>query len=772
MERKFVLRAFIACICMAFVYQEAAAQKVYVKGKVVTKDGVPVSDVDVVIPKSTFRTVTDSAGSFHFANLNKGAFDIVIVSVGSKPLVQHFPLSEKDTLFASFALPIKSAQLEDVKVTSFASRIRVTSDDLGKMSMTNLENPQVYSVVSKTLLAEQNVTTIQQALTNVTGATVSVSPAGGVSIMSRGFSTSIGARNGMPYVGVDRSSLDPANIEAIEVLKGPSGTLFGKVINSYGGLVNLVTKKPHEMARSEIGYTVGTYGLQRLTADVNAPLNKEKTVLFRANAAVNKQGSFYNAGHNNRLFFAPSVSYQVNNKLKVSLDVEAYREDVTKPQYISDYSALNLKTLKDLPFDYKQSFFDNSFNALASNLRTYAQAEYKISSNWTSSTNVAIINEELQRSYQGYIYFTNKDSVRLMGGDFGPISTYSSDIQQNFKGDVTLLGMRHRILIGADYYNYNSKRNSRGTRNLYSVNFRSVSRLVSEQDMLNAYVGVTTSNSVTANEVVSGYVSDLVNITKQLMVLASIRYDRYMSKGAGGYNQASWAPRFGLVYQPVPDVVSIFGNYTSGFTNYNTGIQPDGSLFFYKPSYANQWETGVKLNLMHNKLVASASYYDIAIDDAPRSDQAKNLFQDGQQKSKGWEIDIKANPIQQLSITAGYVNNQNKYIRAAAASEGKLTVASPKSVANLWASYRFTQNSVLKNFGIGAGANYVGESFFDANNTVILPSYTVITSSIFYDAAAWRLGLAVNNLTSEKYWNATGTPQIPRNITFSTAFKF
>lgn len=771
MNRKSLLHVIVACACAVFAHQKTTAQKVYVKGKVITQDSIPVSDADVFIPKTSLRTVTDPSGNFHFTSISKASFDIRVESIGNSPLVKHFPAPETDTVFVSFTLPIRNAQLQEVQVTSFSSRIRTSSDDLGKTTMTNLENPQVYSVVNKALLTEQNVTTIQQALTNVTGATVSVSPAGGVSIMSRGFSTSIGARNGMPYVGVDRSSLDPANIEAIEVMKGPTGTLFGKVINSYGGLVNLVTKKPNEVTRSEVGYTIGTYGLQRITADVNTPLNKEKTVLFRANAAINKQGSFLTAGHNNRLFFAPGISYQLNEKLKLTLDMEAYKEDVTKPQYMLSYTALNLKSLKDLTVDYNKSFFDNSFNAIATNMRTYGQAEYKISPNWTSSTNVAIVNEELKRSYQGYITYLNKDSVTLSGGDFGPISTNSSDIQQNFKGDVKLLGMRHRLLFGFDYYLYNSKRNSRGTKALKTTNFHTVNTLISEQDMLNAYTNVATSNSVTAYEVVSSYVSDLINLTRNLMVLGSVRYDRYMSKGAGGYNQTSWAPRFGVVYQPIQDVVSVFGNYTSGFTNYNTGTQPDGSLFFYKPSFAIQWEGGVKINLLHNKLVSTVSYYNIAINDAPRSDQANNLFQDGKQKSKGWEFDLRANPIRELSITAGYVYNKNQYLKATS-GEGNLTAASPKNVANLWASYRFMHSSALKNFGIGAGVNYVDKSFFDANNTVILPSYTIVNSSLFYDAATWRVGLAVNNITSQKYWNATGSAQMPRNISFNMTLKF
>ena len=765
------LYCILFSIFLFLIASHSHAQR-YLKGTIKTIEGKTVPGIRIHLPNKDLSTLSDSLGRFTVRNIPNSTFEVQLWADEQLLLSKKMEKSIEDTISYEFILPINNQELQEVKVNSIRKKLKVSTVDLGKMPMKNLENPQVYSLVPHSLMVEQNVTNIQQALTNVTGATVSVDPAGGTSILSRGFSTYIGARNGMPYLGVGRSSLDPANIEAIEVLKGPSGTLFGNAIASYGGLVNLVTKRPFEQSRTEVAYTVGTYGLQRVTVDVNTALNKEKTLLFRANAAVNKQGSFMIAGHNNRLFFAPSITYQATDRLKLSLDLEMYKEDVTKTQYISNYDTLGIKSLKDLPIRFNQTFFDNSFNAIANNFRTFAKAEYKLSENWTSTTNLTFINEDLVKSLQGYVYFLQKDSmVRLMGGDFGPINTNTSDLQQNFNGDVRFLGMRHRILVGFDYFNYTSKRYSRGTRVLGTINYYTSPRLYGNQDIENAYVNIQTTNSNSVNNRIASYFSDLINVTDRLMVLGSVRYDRFMSQGAGGYNQTSWAPRFGIVYQTILNVISIFGNYTSGFTNYNTGTQPDGSLFFYKPSYANQWETGVKFNLLNDRLASSISYYNIKINDAPRTASDMTIFQDGQQKSNGWEFDLKAHPVDELSITAGYVYNKNTYIRATSGS-GLLTVASPKNVANLWISYKFTKIKSLEHFGLGAGMNYVDKSFFNENNTVILPSYPIVNSSLFYDAVNWRAGLAVNNIGNQKYWNATGTAQMPRNVSFNVSFKF
>ncbi|QES90308.1 TonB-dependent siderophore receptor [Rhizosphaericola mali] len=749
------------------------AQQNSLKGVIYTKDSLPARDVEIIVNDS-ISTNTERKGEFNFIDLSGEKINkIEFKTEGKLVLTKKYTNGINEGELNNFYLPLTLAQLKEVIVSSYRRNLPLSTEDLGKMPMKNLENPQVYSVVPHQLMIEQNVTNLQDALRNVTGAAVSVDPAGGTHITSRGFSTPIGARNGMPYLGVGRSGLDPANVETIEVLKGPSGTLFGNAITSYGGLVNLVTKKPFDVVKSEVSYTFGSYGLQRVTADVNAPLNKEKTVLFRANAAVNKQGSFMIAGHNNRLFFAPSITFQATDRLKLSLDVEMYREDVTKTQYISSSGPLTINSIKDYPIQYNQTFFDNSFNAIANNFRTFAKAEYKLSDDWTSTTNVSFNNEDLNKSLQGYLYFKGSDSVTIQGGDFGPINTNTSDFQQNFNGDVRFLGMRHRILFGIDYFNYVSKRYSRGTPVLGTINYLTSSRLFSQQDVTNAYgtANVATTNSNSVNNRLASYVSDLINITKGLMILGSVRYDRYMAKNPGGYNQNSWTPRFGIVYQPILDVVSIFGNYTSGFTNYNTGIQPDGSTFYYKPSFANQWETGVKVDLLKNRLISTISYYSIKINDAPRTGTDGTLYQDGQQKSNGWEFDLKANPINELSITAGYVYNKNIYLRSTSTS-GYLNSGSPKNIANLWVSYRFAKIQSLEHFGMGAGMNFVDKSFMDVNNTILLPSYTLFNASVFYDANNWRLGIAVNNISNQKYWNSIGTAQMPRNISCNVAFKF
>ncbi len=83
----------------------------------------------------------------------------------------------------------------------------------------------------------------------------------------------------------------------------------------------------------------------------------------------------------------------------------------------------------------------------------------------------------------------------------------------------------------------------------------------------------------------------------------------------GNYNQTSVSPKFGLVYQVVKDKVGVFANYMNGFKNVAPVTQPlpelDGN---FKPQHANQYEGGVKLNVLKNRLNFTLSYYDLKAD--------------------------------------------------------------------------------------------------------------------------------------------------------------
>jgi iron complex outermembrane receptor protein len=220
--------------------------------------------------------------------------------------------------------------------------------------------------------------------------------------------------------------------------------------------------------------------------------------------------------------------------------------------------------------------------------------------------------------------------------------------------------------------------------------------------------------------------------------------------------------------------VALFANYMNGFKNEADVLQVDGSTSSFKPQQANQWEGGVKLDLLNNKLSATISYYDMAITNIKRTDSTKMVVQDGEQESKGVEVEVIGNPFPGFNFVAGYGNNNNKYLKSNTSVLNKRGIGTPEHVGNIWASYSLL-NGPLKGLGIGTGVMYVSESFFDAANTFAMPAYTVVDATAFYNLPKIRISVKMNNITDEHYWISDGfyaRPQPPVNFLASIAFRF
>jgi iron complex outermembrane receptor protein len=277
----------------------------------------------------------------------------------------------------------------------------------------------------------------------------------------------------------------------------------------------------------------------------------------------------------------------------------------------------------------------------------------------------------------------------------------------------------------------------------------------------------------------------VINITDNLIASAGVRVDYFDNKGSldittnkytGAYTQTAFSPKFGLVYQPIKNVVSIFGNYQNGFTN-KTGTDVNGKTF--KPEHATQWEGGVKVAAMGGRLTGTVSYYDIKVKDMIRADAQHPNFsiQDGTQVSKGIEVDVNANPAQGLNIIAGFAYNDSKMAEADADVQGRrpVTAGSPY-LGNLWIGYKVPQGK-LQGLGLGFGGNYASDNKIVNSvyyGVFTLPAYTILNASVFYEATKFRVGLKVDNLTNKEYWTGytTMNPQKLRSITGSISFKF
>ena len=765
-----------------------------ITGQITAVDGQPIELVSITLIETNKGTLTDIKGNYTFANVLPGKYTIRIQLLGAKEKDIPVEVITGETATVDFQLAKENIQsMQQVTVTGNRNRLsKKESIYIARLPLKNLENPQVYNTVPKELIQEQMAVDLGSISKNVPGAGIPMlANQGRVTFLSRGFETEPNARNGV--AGAAFSSIDVANLERVEAIKGPSATLFGtNISSSYGGLYNRVTKKPFNGFGGEVAYFGGSWNYNRLTFDVNTPVNADKTALFRLNGATTFEKSFQDQGFTNSFSLAPSFSYQITDRLSLLLDVEFGQAKGTSVVRFNPYTGSNkTQSIVDIQFPYNRTFLSNDLAYQTQMLNIFAQLNYKISDKWTSQT----IISRARSSINGYITALNgrTDSTIRPQVIVGTTAFIATDIQQNFIGDFKLGSFRNRLVVGLDYYNnYNDF--DRVTVNTTTVNFINTpaSYRVSRFKVDSLTSTGTLRKETNQDNTYAAYASDVFNLTDRLMAMLSLRVDRYQYKGvynvttgvtsgglgaggiqAGPYGQTALSQKLGLVYELAKDHVSLFGNYMNGFFN-QSGSAADGSSF--KPEHANQLEFGVKGDVLAHGLVGTISYYDIEVRNVLRTDpnDANYSIQDGTQVSKGVEAEWTANPIAGLNIVAGYAYNNSKYTKADSSVQGlRPALSGPEKMLNFWVSYRLPQGN-LKGLGFGFGGNSGSYSYQTNTQTakVIIPAYTLLDASIFYDQPKFRLGFKVDNLTSEKTWSVRLTPQAPARFIGSMSLKF
>ncbi len=760
-------------------------EKGTVRGQLVNESGIALAYASVAVTGTDHGTTTNLNGGFSL-KLEPGNYTLTFSYTGCDSQNKSVEITGNKMHIDLGRLVLKASDqlISEIVVNRKMNVAHIEeSDYVARLPIKNLENPQVYVTVSDKLLKQQVSTNLDGALKNVPGAGVPVRfNQNRIVFLSRGFTTEPKFRNGLATFL--QTSIDPVNVVRIEVIKGPSATLFGSSVVSYGGLLNRVTKCPLPGRSLEIDYAGGSWNLNRLSVDVNHPLKKDESLLFRMNGAVHRENSFQDAGFNNTVALAPSVSYKLSDKAAILADLEYGRNNGTSPVRFAPYSKISGKrTIADMGIPYKRSFASNEVAYNSTSLNLFLRVDADLNNHWRSQS-------ALSRTYSGFDGYTTQltgrsDTTLRATITTGGYNYYSTDVQQNFIGEFNWLGLGHKMVFGLDYYNYSSRRN---TANVYSatVDFRG-SLDDYYQTFNRSYIdseaaGATRRMENNQRNTYTSYVSDVISLARQLSVMMSLRLDHFRDKGTydlsagsttGKYHQTVLSPKMGLVYQVVQDKLAVFGNYMNGFTNQN-GTDKAGNTF--KPENAIQYEAGVKADIWHKRLSGYASYYDILVRDILRDDPADADYsiQDGEQKSRGVEIQLTANATKGLTVLAGFAYNDSKYMKADETINGlRPASAGPETTVNWWLNYDLP-SGVLDGFNIGFGGNY-GSSSWQTNTTetqVVIPSYLTMDVSAGWQNKHFRVAVKVDNLTNEKYWSYRLAPQNPTRFTGAVSYIF
>lgn len=807
------MKNILSILTLILLTNLAFSQNGTVSGTVTDNNQLPLFGVNVSLKNTAKGTQTNEKGDFEIANLENGDYTFYLSYLGFKTREVSISITNNqnrklETITLYEGNEILSEVIVEAERRNKFSRKKTAY--VSKLPLKDIENTQVYSTITNELLQSQVVTNFDDALKNATGveslwASTGRGGDGAGYYALRGFSVQPQLVNGLP--GLTNGTINPANIERIEVLKGPSATLFGNAVSSYGGLINVVTKKPYVGAGGELSFTSGTYGLNQIVGDFNTALSKDDNLYFRLNTAYTTEQSFQDAGFRKSFFLAPSLSYKVNNRLSFSFYGEITQAEQTNPTFLflNRSAPTAASNLDELGYNNKLSFTSNDLTLQNPTQNYRIEMDYKLSDTWQSQTLLSKSSTSTS-GYYSYLF----DFGILEGDTYSRFiskqnaNTQTTDIQQNFIGDFKIASLRNRVVIGLDYFNATETNNNSGFAfygnitpngnsngdNPFTADVEEDAFPLSTSGVDAALASQGVGNVKSKFHIYSLYASDVLNITDNLSAMVGLRLDRFDNEGDlanpdDDYDQTMLSPKFGIVYQPIKDKVSVFGNYQNGFTNVAPQLvgNPDNgpqTLQTFDPEQANQLEFGVKTNLFNNRLNATISYYDIKVKDRVITDPSSpfNKIQGGEVVSKGFEIEINANPIKGLNIRAGYSNNDSETTESDNTEilNRRPLEAGPEALYNFWANYEFQEGS-LDGFGLGFGFNGASERFainYESTSEFILPSYTIANASVFYQAEKYRIGLKLNNAFNKEYYKGWTTinPQTPRALLANISYQF
>ena len=657
-----------------------------------------------------------------------------------------------------------------------------------------IDTPQSTQAVTRQALEDAGVTDVADAYDYLAGITPenNIGGAFGDRYLARGFFTDDilinGNRSGRP------TTLDTANVERVEALRGPTATLFGRA--DPGGLVNVVTKQPLAEPLYEVELQGGSgffgdgarFRDVRATVDTGGPVDEEGRIRYRFNAAAEYEQSFRQDIDNSLFLVSPVVDVELDDKTIANLELTyQYREFVLNPgvPFIDGEPELPVDWYvgEDQPPNLDSHYLNGTFrvdreltDALTGRLGIYS------SYNDLDGSGIQV----------GSIDGAQARAQRL-GLEFSELVV---TVQPELVAEVTTGPIGHTLLFGIDasYTKFKQDFSQAPAGALFDVfdpNFP-----VDAPDFdLSQPGNALLRSEITAREF-GVYVQDQVDLSEQWKLLAGLRWDAVSidseeeliafvplaPREKSSFDDSELLPRVGLVYQPLEEI----GIYTSYSETYRppTGTTltgADGEQL--KPEEGRNLEVGIRLDALDGRLTGTLAAFRANKDNVIESDPlnpgaSTNL---GKVRSQGVEFDLAGEVFENFSLGVSYAYTDAQIDSNANPNLPKGTRLRnvPKHAASLQAAYSFTEGT-LEGLRLFGGIVYEDDRRTNTSATLDtkMPSYVRFDLGASYDfTESIQARLFIQNLTDEEYYTSAGgdrsvTPGQPFNATFGVRMRF
>ena len=813
-----------------------AQEAIIVRGRVTDTQGNPLLGVSVILEGTTKGASTNEKGLYEIHRVPVGEQTFVFSSMGYQTVKQVFEVTPNPSgthTHLNVSLQEEAQQLQEVEIIGRReSSYKNTSSFSGTKTATAIRDiPQTINYVTKEVILDQGASTVNDVVKNVSGVS-QYTTYNDFSI--RGFRTTGNRNSGNLLNGMRAqtslwSASSLANIERVEVIKGPAAALFGNA--APGGIINRVTKKPLLQRQHTVSVNTGSWGTLKTYGDFTGPLNESKSLLYRLNLGYETTDGYRDLQGRNTLTIAPSFSFIPNEKTRFNVDITYYRLDgkVDRGQTIfgdadlysvpitRSLSATNdflRETQMNISLGLTHKITDNlSFNSTYLNssysedLREHNQANsYYMQQQGKANTGdpTKILMQALLRqrtfrnnSFNNYFNYNFTTGLvkhtLLVGYDYFQVELLPGASQLTAGGYLLKNGKTTTTFNPARLNTYVVDANNNPVTNVavFDLNKPTIGNVMKETGKYIFTSGNTKPTLQTSHGV---YLQEQleVSIVKLLLGLRKeffMDYINYKESNEEKIEQQALIPRIGLVIT-ANDNINFYSTWMKGFEPQTAAIQSDPDRYGgpFDPVYSELYEMGVKTDWFNNRLSATASVFKITqqnslYDAFPAVIGKPDLkMQIGEEESNGFEFDLAGEITPNWSILANYAYIDARITKTAQNNEKDFDMqrpSTPRHSGNIWTKYIITEGP-LKHLGFGAGYNFVTERYGQVGrrtNTTVYPGYGLVNAVLYYKINQIQLQLNLNNVLNQTHWvggydKLRSFPGAPRNINASVTYKF
>jgi len=758
------LLQLLFAILVLFPLVIAGQSEIVIKGKVTDNLGMPLIDANVVIVDETYGSATNRNGDFIFELPdNYIGRDVVLEAqyVGFVSRSKKIKV-EVGTSIYNFQMERDVLSLKPITVTAQRREENLQNVPISITAMNSKEMRK---------LGIDRVFDLQNSIPNFflgdgTFNMRASSSIRGIAGMSRASGVETRANYYIDDVYLGRSiavNQDLFDLERLEILKGPQGTLFGK--NTVSGAINITTNKPANKWEGKISIDAGNLNYLNNYIIFNTPL-KDNKLFARFSGKIMRQDGYVTNLYNNKdlngqnimngrlqIRYLPASNLDINlsfdalrdrrdrRTIGIALDGAGY-EAAPNPRDVSH----NLDE-----FEHRD-IFGGSLNMVyqfPNNYGVKSITAYRKIKNWGN------LDEDL--SPKAWVFNENENEDAHFTQEFRLISPLLKDF--NF-----VTGLFYFYQTSDFIFNLAT---SSDTPNNPSYAFYSK--------------GPVKSNSL------AGYFHGNLNIKNNLSLFGGLRYtyeykeinwDQRNNKPLyinlenfiDTYSKGVFSPQIGLHYNPLEQMMlyakTSWGYKSGGWGNFTVWKFETLKL---KPEYSVCYETGVKLTTFNNRLSFNMAAFINKFDDfqteiwqhphPPFETFILPVYTNAAKvTSKGFETDLIANPIENISLMASFGYIDAKYDKFIVASEynydgNKLELA-PETEYNFSFEYRKPFVGV-GTFSIRGDYIYKDDYYFDASNTedYLIEGYELIGGKIGYENSSGSIGIFLwgKNLSDKLY---------------------